>query len=80
MDQNAISRIPRETIKSYVRALYSLQSFWKEKKAIVLQQFAEMKATGLGSTELNREVYDKLDDDILQMKAELKWPWHPASA
>jgi len=44
----------------------------KEKKAVVLQQFAEMKATGIGSTELNREVYDKLDEEILQMKAELK--------
>ena len=40
------------------------------------QKFTEMKAqvaqTGVGGMELNREIYDKLDEEILGAKAELK--------
>ena len=44
----------------------------KERKEELHQQFMEMKASGIGGTELNREVYDKMDEQILQAKAALK--------
>jgi hypothetical protein len=34
--------------------------------------FNELKASGIGGTELNREVYDTLDEDISQARAALK--------
>lgn len=35
-------------------------------------EFAEMKANGIGGTELSREIYDRMDDEIQQAKAALK--------
>ena len=36
------------------------------------QAFIEMKASGIGGTEIHREVYDKLGEEILQAKAAFK--------
>jgi len=44
----------------------------KEKRELLHQQFMEMKASGIGSTEINREVYDSMDEEILQARAALK--------
>lgn len=35
-------------------------------------EFAEMKASGIGGTELSREIYDRMDDEIQQAKNALK--------
>jgi|ERR1712216_421327 len=48
----------------------------KAQKLQAEQEFTELKnlvsASGIGGTELNREIYDKLDDDILAAKQRLK--------
>ena len=44
----------------------------KEKRVQAEAEFTEMKASGIGGTELNREIYDKLDDEILESKQSLK--------
>ena len=54
------------------RALQNVVKAKQEAQA----KFAEMKAqvaqAGIGGSELNREIYDKLDEEILGAKAELK--------
>ncbi|GBG24240.1 Ryanodine receptor 1 [Hondaea fermentalgiana] len=44
----------------------------KEELARVQTEFAEFKAAGIGGSELNREMYDKLDNEILEARHELK--------
>jgi hypothetical protein len=44
----------------------------KQKGEDMNQAMIEMKASGIGGTELNREVYDKLAEEILGAKAALK--------
>jgi len=44
----------------------------KGKREDMNQAFVEMKSSGIGGSELNREVYDKLAEDILGSKAALK--------
>lgn len=44
----------------------------KEELARVQTEFAEFKAAGIGGSELNREMYDKLDNNILEARHELK--------
>ena len=38
----------------------------------VEEKFASMKASGIGGSELNREIYDRLDDEITAAKRELR--------
>ena len=44
----------------------------REQLAEAEERFAGLKASGVGGTEFNRDVYDKLDDEIVQLKTELK--------
>lgn len=44
----------------------------REQLAEAEERFAGLKASGVGGTEFNRDVYDKLDDEIGQLKTELK--------
>ena len=44
----------------------------REQLAEAEERFAGLKASGVGGTEFNRDVYDKLDDEIGQLKSELK--------
>jgi len=44
----------------------------KEELATVQTEFAEFKAAGIGGSELNREMYDKLDNEILEARHDLK--------
>ena len=44
----------------------------KERFETLQRRFLEMKASGIGGTELNREEYDKIDEEILQARAALK--------
>ena len=36
------------------------------------KKFVALKASGVGGTELNREIYDRLDDEIVKAREELK--------
>eukprot|EP00753_Platysulcus_tardus_P011920 PLAT3323.24.p1 GENE.PLAT3323.24~~PLAT3323.24.p1 ORF type:complete len:779 (-),score=324.31 PLAT3323.24:67-2403(-) len=44
----------------------------KTQKETLRRQFADLKSSGIGGTELNREIYDKIDDDIMEEMASLK--------
>ncbi|GMF11275.1 unnamed protein product [Phytophthora lilii] len=44
----------------------------REEKEVVLQELNELKASGIGGIELNREVYNTLESEIQQAKAALK--------
>lgn len=44
----------------------------KEAKAAAERRFAELKASGVGDAELSRETYEKMDQEIAEVKAQLK--------
>lgn len=44
----------------------------RQQQQQVEEKFAAMKASGIGGSELNREIYDRLDDEITEAKRELR--------
>lgn len=62
----------KEALLSEKRQAEAQLKATKQLQQQVEEKFASMKASGIGGSELNREIYDRLDDEITAAKRELR--------
>ncbi len=62
----------RSSLEEEKKAAERSLSDVKAQRDALQKQFAELKASGVGGTELNRDLYDRLDAKLAKAKASLK--------
>jgi len=62
----------KEALMEEKKEVEARQMVIKEELSRVQKEFSELKSVGIGGSELNREMYDQLDNNILEARHELK--------